>query len=149
MALLYGKYSVSLDPKGRMAIPTLHRNLFPEDQRDTIIITRGSSNYISGYYKSSWDEFIEKIMSFKTSFNNRQRLKRQFIGRCHFIKFDKLGRITLPADLIEYAKLEGSSEAFVIGCDDAIEIWNPKIYKTDSDESEEFVQGVLNEILMD
>ena len=149
MTGLFGKYTVSLDPKGRLAIPTKHRNLFPEDQQDYIIITRGSGSYISGYYQSSWDNFISKLKALELSYNNKRRLIRQFIGRSTVATFDKLGRITLPADLIEHAKLEGCPEVYVMGCEDMIEIWNPELYSGDTNENEDFVQDTLDEISID
>ncbi|MBN2413117.1 hypothetical protein JXQ31_15630 [candidate division KSB1 bacterium] len=138
-----------MDSTGRLAIPTKHRNLFPEDERDTITLTRGSGSFISGYYTSSWKEFKKKLKSVKLSYNNRLRITREFIGRSSVATFDKLGRITLPADLIEHAELEGCTEVFVIGCEDSIEIWNPALHKADHDDTEEIVQTVLDEISID
>ena len=149
MSDLFGKYTVSIDPTGRLAIPTKHRNLFPADERDTIIITRGSGSFISGYYNSSWQEFKQKLKSVKLSYNNRRRLTREFIGRSSVATFDKLGRITLPADLIEHAELEGCTEVFIIGCEDSIEIWNPALHKDDHNDTEEIVQQVLDDISID
>ncbi len=129
MAGLFGKHSVSLDPKGRLAIPTRHRNLFPEDQQDRIVITRGAGSFISGYYYTKWEEFIQKLMAVNLSYNDKLALKREFIGRSVVATFDKLGRITLPADLIQHATLAGCTEVYVMGCEDVIEIWNPRFMK--------------------
>ncbi len=149
MSDLFGKYKVSLDPTGRLAIPTKHRNLFPEDERDTITLTRGSGNFISGFYTSSWKEFKHKLKSVKLSYNNRRRITREFIGRSFVATFDKLGRITLPADLIAHAELEGCAEVFVIGCEDSIEIWNPALHEEDHNDTEVIVQQVLDDISID
>jgi len=149
MAGLFGKHTVSLDPKGRLAIPTRHRNLFPEDQQDKIVITRGVDSCITGYYYDKWEEFKEKISTVNRSYIDKMTMKREFIGRSVVSTFDKLGRITLPADLIRHAQLTDCSEVYVMGCEDVIEIWNPELYEAKRDEAEKIVQTVMSEISID
>ena len=149
MAGLFGKYTVSLDPKGRLAIPTRHRNLFPKDQQDKIVITRGVDSCITGYYYDKWEEFKEKISTVNRSYIDKMTMKREFIGRSVVSTFDKLGRITLPADLIRHAQLSDCSEVYVMGCEDVIEIWNPELYEAKRDEAEKIVQTVMSEISID
>ena len=148
MSGLQGKYTVSLDPKGRLAIPSRHRNVFPGDQHDKIIITRGVDACVTGYYQEKWEEFEQRIESMDRSYIEKVTMRREFIGRSVEAIFDKQGRVTIPADLVEFAKLKDCAEVFVMGCGGYIEIWNPEIYNSRHDQNEDIVQRVMGEINM-
>ena len=149
MSGLYGKYIVSLDPKGRLAIPAKHRNAFPEKQRDKITLTRGIDSCITGYYFEKWQNFKQKIDNMQLNYKEKITLRREFVGRAVEAVFDKQGRVTIPSDLLKLAHLENCSEALIMGCDGYIEIWNPQDYEDSCRDSEEIVQKVMSENYFD
>ncbi len=148
MAGLIGKYSVSLDPKGRLAIPSRHRSAFPESQQDKIVVTRGLHNCVTGYYQERWDELIENIESADRTYAEKLAMRRAFVGSSVETAFDKQGRITLPSHLIEFAGMQDCSEVIVMGCTNYLEIWNPKVFEEYEEQNEQLLHKVLNEINM-
>ena len=141
MADLNGQYTVTFDPKsGRLAIPARHRKGMPEDQRSELYVTRGFEQCVTAYYKDSWAEFKDKITDRKLKKIQLNALKRQFIGRMNQVAFDKQGRISLNSDLIDYAGLQQESEVIIVGCEDYLEIWSPKLYQKYAEESEDEIQ---------
>ena len=145
MTGLQGTYTVSMDSNGRLAIPAKIRNAFPEGQQDKIFITRGLDSCVTGYYQDKWDVFTRNIEEANISYREKTAMKRWFIAWSFEAYFDKQGRITIPARLLEYAKLEKSTEVYVMGCDGFLEIWNPDRFDAEDKENEGLVQGVMSQ----
>lgn len=145
MARLLSKYTKTLDPKGRLAIPAKHRNAFPEDQRDTVFLTRGFEKCIKVYYAEEWDKFENWVTSQDVSEMERNILVREFLGRSAEVSFDSQGRIVIPPDLLEWANLVGQKEAYVIGMYNNLEIWNVHEYTETQRSVEDIVTRILSE----
>ena len=143
---LSGRNNVSLDKKGRLAIPARLRAAFPEDQQTVIILTRGFDPCITGYYDKSWRAFQEIFYDNELSQEEMDIIEREFIGRKLEASFDKQGRITLPPDLIRFAQLENAGDATVIGVRNRIEIWNHALYDDIRAEKESVIQGLRQKL---
>jgi MraZ protein len=146
MTELSGRYTVTLDPKGRLAIPARFRLSFPEDQQNDIILTRGFDPCITGYYRDSWKEFQEIFHDNQLSQEEMDIIEREFVGRKLETTFDKQGRITLPPHLVEFAQLDGLSEVTTIGVRNRIEIWNPKVYGEIRAQKEKVIQDLRQKL---
>lgn len=146
MSQINGRNTVSLDPKGRLAIPTRFRMAFPENQRDDIILTRGFDPCVTGYYKDSWELFQRLFYKNELSQEEMDLFEREFIGRRLDATFDKQGRITVPPHLIKYAQLENVNEVTVIGIRNRIEIWNPDVYDDIKSEKESVIQNLRQKL---
>jgi MraZ protein len=148
MSELSGRNNVSLDPKGRIAIPARFRMAFPEEQQNDIVLTRGFDPCITGYSQDSWNEFQKIFYDHDLSQEEMDLIEREFVGRKLEATFDKQGRVTLPPHLLQYARLDGLSEVTVIGIRNRIEIWNPKVYDEIRTEKEQVIQGLRQKIRM-
>ncbi len=146
MTELSGRNTVSLDPKGRLAIPTRFRMAFPEEQQNEIILTRGFDPCITGYYRDSWQDFQEIFKDNELSQEEMDIIEREFVGRKLDATFDKQGRVTLPPHLIEFAQLENLNEVTVIGVRNRIEIWNTDLYDEIRAEKEKVIQGLRQKL---
>ena len=146
MTELSGRYTVTLDPKGRLAIPAKFRLSFPEDQQNDIVLTRGFDPCITGYYRDSWQDFQKIFNDNQLSQEEMDIIEREFVGRKLEATFDKQGRVTLPVHLIEFAQLENLTEVTVIGVRNRIEIWNPKIYDQIRAEKERVIQELRQKL---
>ncbi len=146
MTELSGRNTVSLDPKGRLAIPTRFRMAFPEDQQNEIILTRGFDPCITGYYRDSWKDFQEIFKDNELSQEEMDIIEREFVGRKLEATFDKQGRVTLPPHLLEFAQLENLNEVTVIGVRNRIEIWNTELYDEIRAEKEKVIQGLRQKL---
>jgi len=143
---LSGRNSVSLDPKGRLAIPARMRTAFPEDQQTHIILTRGFDPCITGYYQTSWKAFQTIFYENELSQEEMDIIEREFIGRQLEASFDKQGRITLSPDLIRFAQLQDAKEATIIGVRNRIEIWNKDVYDDIRVQKEPVIQSLRQKL---
>ncbi len=146
MSELSGRNTVSLDPKGRLAIPSRFRMAFPEDQQNDIILTRGFDPCVTGFYRDSWKAFQELFYDNELSQEEMDIIEREFVGRKIEATFDKQGRVTLPPHLIKFAQLENLNEVTVIGIRNRIEIWNPELYDEIRAEKESVIQDLRGKL---
>ena len=56
-----GRYSNSVDPKGRIALPAKMRKLLPLKDESHIVLTRGVVKCISGYSMEEWNNLLIDI----------------------------------------------------------------------------------------
>ncbi|MBN1897909.1 MAG: division/cell wall cluster transcriptional repressor MraZ [Spirochaetes bacterium] len=140
----------TLDEKGRLAIPNKLRNLIEKTgDAEVLIVTQGFEGCLLAYPASSWRDIEKKAEEFnKLSLTNRtaRYFIRFFIEPAADCTLDKLGRIMLPQNLREYAKIK--KEVVVSGSVDKIEIWAreewEKFNKTLLQKENEFVEELKN-----
>lgn len=61
--------------------------------------------------------------------DKRGSLKRQIGSQSAQVTLDSAGRITIPQDLAESAKIDAEDEVVLVGLLDKFEIWNPKTHE--------------------
>ncbi len=119
-----GSYFHSIDEKGRVGIPKQFREILPEyGEPDILIVTLGYEGCLAAYPTNIWKEIVEnKIHKLSKTDKFAQRFRRFFIAQKATCKIDKLGRISLPLNLREYAGIK--KDVVVSGVGDEIEIWS-------------------------
>ena len=126
--MLRGASTLSLDSKGRMAVPTRHREKLLECCGGQMVVTvSGDRDRCLWMFPfDDWEEAERKIVSLP-SFNPAHKyLKRMVIGHAREVEIDRSGRVLLPGLLREYAVLD--KEVFLVGQGNKFEIWNEKLW---------------------
>lgn len=119
MSMLTGTYEHSLDPKGRLIIPSKLR----EELGENYIITRNVDKCLAIYPEAEWKRFKEKLDTLpKISSEAARRLRRFYFGNSMTMESDKQGRVLIPQPLREYAGLD--RDVVLVGVDDHLEIWD-------------------------
>jgi MraZ protein len=114
-----GTYTPKLDEKGRFIIPAKFREVFDNDGVCTI--THGLDGCLWLYSKPVWTEVLGNLSRLSDIREGERKLKRFFIGGAKDCELDKQGRILIPPDLREFAKIDG--EIRLVGIGNKIEIW--------------------------
>lgn len=128
--LLTGEYSVSLDEKGRLLIPS---RLKGQLDVTTVFVTKSSDS--RRCLQILKPESFEKLVSTLTddpakAFDDAcQLLQMHVIAPAQEVQFDKAGRIIIPMNLRTFASLDLKSEVMVVGMVNRIEIWNKTAYE--------------------
>lgn len=132
----WGSFKSTLDNKGRINFPAKFRKNLREEDEDTLILIRGTEKCLGVYPRSSWQETVEEIKRKVGTGREFGVVSRRLMYQASEQTIDKQGRLNLPANLIEYAGLEG--EVLVVGYEQKIEIWNRDRYRdyVESTESE-------------
>lgn len=122
-----GANKVTLDSKGRLAMPTRHRELIAERSGGRLIATvHRTDKCLLIYLLPEWEEVERKIKQLPSMHPATQRLKRLMIGHASDLELDAHGRLLLPPKLREYAGL--SRQAVLIGQINSLELWDEALW---------------------
>lgn len=114
---------ISLDTKGRLAMPTRYRDALQINCHGALIATIDPEvSCLLIYPLPEW-EIIEQKIQALSSFNKvTRRLQRLLIGHATELTLDAQGRFLLPQSLREYAKL--NKNAVLVGQGKKFELWD-------------------------
>ena len=91
-----GASKVTLDAKGRMAIPTRYREHITERCNGHLVVTVERDHCLLIYPLPDWED-IERKLNRLPSLNKRaQRLRRLMVGHACDVELDSHGRVLLP-----------------------------------------------------
>ncbi len=113
---------LSLDAKGRLAMPTRYRESLAERSGGRLIITVDPDHCLLIYPESDWQE-IERKLNRLPSFNKAaRRMQRLLVGHATECELDGNGRILIPPPLRTFAELD--RRAVLIGQGQRFELWD-------------------------
>ena len=113
-----GQYSHSMDPKNRLFIPPKFR-----EKNKTLIITKGLEESLYLYSHEEWKKVLRKLEDLSVPNKMQQRaFKRVLLSGAHELILDKHGRVLIPQNLCDYAKID--TDVMIIGVGNRVELWN-------------------------
>jgi MraZ protein len=120
-----GSYPLRLDEKGRLALPVRFR----EQVADGMVIKKGQERCIYGLTMGRVAEQSQAAASMAPADTAEARMRaRMSFGSMVEVEPDKTGRITIPANLRQYAGLD--RDVVVVGVDTRFEIWDAATWDT-------------------
>lgn len=136
--MFVGEYSHSLDTKGRLIIPAKFR----ESLGDLFMVTKGLDGCLFIYDMEEWKKLEAKLQALPLTNANARKFARFMLGGAIECEVDKQGRILIPANLREFAKL--SKDVTLVGVGGRIEIWDKEIWMQSSayDDMEEIAENM-------
>lgn len=136
--MLMGEFQHNIDKKGRVFIPTKLR----ADIGDTFVVSRAldATPALFIYPVDEWKKLTDKIS--ELPFAKVAKFQRVFLSKAMEMSCDSQGRICIPQNQREYAKLDEANEATIIGANNHIEIWNSSVWvdETESVSRDEMMQ---------
>lgn len=116
-----GSQEVTVDDKGRLAIPARFRQSFVTEHDGKVFITRSYFPCIEIYAEQDFRTVVQQIEQMEDR-RKADLAMRAFIGSAVETEIDKQGRVLLPALLRKLARLE--TNAVIVGQNRRIEIWS-------------------------
>lgn len=116
--MFIGEYQNSIDAKGRIIVPSKFR----EQLGNKFILTKGLDSCLFIYTVEEWAKFEEKLAALPTANKDARAFVRYFFSSAVECEVDKQGRLTIPQNLREHAKID--KELVTIGVSRKIEIWS-------------------------
>lgn len=107
-----------MDAKGRVIIPSKFR----EGLGESFILTKGLDNCLFAYSSKEWAELEAKLRSLPFTDKDVRAFVRFFFAGATECELDKQGRILIPNNLRQHAKLE--KDVYIIGVSTRVEIWD-------------------------
>ncbi len=119
-ALFTGASALSLDAKGRLAVPTRHREALQAACAGSLMLTRNHEGGLMMFPLPTWEKFSAKLMHVPM---NQQWMKRLYIGHAQPVEMDGAGRVLIAPELREAADI--GAEVKLLGMVDFFELWEP------------------------
>ena len=124
--MFMGEYRHTVDPKGRLIIPSKFRELLGAE----FVVTRGLDGCLFVYPMDSWEAYVEELKKLPLTDKNARLFTRFIIAGATTCELDKQGRILVPATLREFAGLE--KDVVLTGNINRIEIWSKEKWNENS-----------------
>lgn len=115
-----GSHQLTVDDKGRLAIPARVRQQLTEQHGPQIFLTRGPDPSIEIYPAATFQALAEQIQNLQDR-TKAELLKKIFIGHATDTEIDKQGRVLLPAVLREHARIK--TDVRLVGQITRIDVW--------------------------
>lgn len=116
--MLMGEFMHTLDPKGRVFLPAKWR----EELADEVVVTKGHEKCLYVMTKERFGARRAQLDELSSNRKVNRDHNRIFFSSGSEEPVDKSGRMSIPANLRQYAGLE--KEVVVIGVSDRAEIWD-------------------------
>ena len=127
-----GATKVTLDAKGRLAIPTRYRERIIARCDGQLVATVDKDYCLLIYPFPDWEEIERKLMRLPSLNKKARRLQRLMGGHGTEVDLDGHGRILLSRELREFAGLE--QQAMLIGQGNKFELWDEERWNRKRDE---------------
>jgi MraZ protein len=139
--MLLGAHDHTLDDKNRLTLPAKFRQDFAEG----VVVTRGLDGCLYAFRRPDWDRLVESRLSTLDPLSPEgRRLQRHFFSGAAESELDKQGRVMIPTQLIEHAKL--GKEVVVAGVNDRLEIWDRAAWRKELAEVEGSAEDVAERL---
>jgi MraZ protein len=117
-----GATKITLDDKGRMVMPNRYREQIAEIAQGKLVVTIDKDQCLLIYPLPEWEEIERKLMSLPSLNATARRLQRLMVGHATDLPLDGHGRVLLPPELREFAKL--GRHGMLIGQGNRFELWD-------------------------
>ena len=140
--LFSGTTVLSLDPKGRIALPTKYRQIIKDECDGECYIAKSLfDNCLWLYPKSQWDSVVSSITKINTlSQNTLRAIQRTLLGSAVYCKLDAQGRILIPQELRDICYFD--KKAILIGINNKFEIWSDSALQTQRETDADLLKNI-------
>jgi MraZ protein len=114
-----GSSALTLDAKGRINVPTRHRDALIEQAKGCLTLTRHPDGCLLVYPRPEWEVKREHIAAFPMSARALQRL---LLGNAQDVEIDSSGRILVAPELRAAAGF--TRDVMLLGMGAHFELWD-------------------------
>ena len=122
--MFQGAASLNLDGKGRLSIPTRHRDALNLQALGQLTFTKHPHGCLMLFPRTEWLLFRERIGQLPMS---AQWWKRIFLGNAMDVEMDGTGRVLVAPELRQAVGL--SREVILLGMGNHFELWDRATYE--------------------
>ena len=144
--MFQGETAITIDDKGRLAIPTAYRDPVARASGNRLVVTYNpfESGSLYLYPQPVWERVRDQVNALPRTRSVSRNLQLKLVGAATFVEPDGSGRISLPASHRNAVGIE--KRAVLLGMGDKFELWSEQAHHaqirqtlTDADLGDELV----------
>ena len=117
--MFQGSSALKLDAKGRMTVPSRHRDALNEQCQGNLTLTRHPDGCLLLFPRPVWEAHRERLAALPISARAWTRI---FLGNACDVEMDGTGRILISPELRKVAGLD--KEVMLLGMGNHLEVWD-------------------------
>jgi MraZ protein len=123
-----GETAITIDDKGRLAIPTSYRDLVASECGNRLVITYNpfESGSLYLYPQPVWERVRDQVNALPRTKSVSRTLQLKLVGAATFVEPDGSGRIGIPASHRNAVGIE--KKAVLLGMGDKFELWSEQAH---------------------
>jgi len=118
-----GASALTLDGKGRIALPARHRDVLQITSAGQLTLTKHPEGCLLVFPRPAWETFRDRVAALPMSASG---WKRVFLGNAMDVQMDASSRILISPELRAAAGL--SRELMLLGMGSHFELWDAALY---------------------
>ena len=120
--MFQGATALSLDVKGRLAIPARHREALLAASAGQLVLTAHPHRCLLLYPAAAWEPIRDKVLAASSLNLQSAAIKRLLVGNARDEGLDSVGRLLVAPELRQFAQLE--KQVWLVGQGSHFEIWS-------------------------
>lgn len=121
--IFQGASALSLDAKGRLAVPARHRDALAALCSGQLTLTKHPEGCLMVFPRPAWETFRDKVAALPMSASGWKRI---FLGNAMDVEVDGSGRVLVSPELRAAAGL--SKDVMLLGMGSHFELWDAERY---------------------
>ncbi len=117
-----GATSLNLDAKGRLGVPSKHRDALLSQCAGHLVLTAHPHRCLLLYPQPAWEPIQAKIMGLSSFDPQSSKMQRLLVGYAEDVELDSAGRLLVSSVLREFAGLE--KQVMLVGQGSHFELWS-------------------------
>ncbi|MGY8903748.1 MAG: division/cell wall cluster transcriptional repressor MraZ [Burkholderiales bacterium] len=139
--MFQGASSLSLDVKGRLSVPTRHRDALGINEPIQLTVTKHPHGCLMVFPRIEWEKFRDRIAALPM---DAQWWKRIFLGNAMDVDMDSTGRVLVSPELRAGAGI--TRDVILLGMGSYLELWDKASYEAHEAKA---MQGVMPDVFKD
>jgi len=120
-----GASALTLDGKGRVAVPARHRDVLLSTAAGQLTLTKHPQGCLMVFPRPAWEAFRDRVAALPMSASG---WKRVFLGNASDVEIDSASRVLVSPELRASAKL--TRDVMLLGMGSHFELWDAAEYAT-------------------
>ena len=127
--MFQGETAITIDDKGRMAIPTAYRDLIARESGNRLVVAYNifDAGCLWIFQFAKWEALREQLNAKGMKTAQARTLRRKLVNAAAIVEPDASGRISIPASLRTTTGIE--RKAVLLGNGDSFELWSEQAYQ--------------------
>ena len=124
--MFQGETAITVDDKGRLAIPAAHRDAVSACGNRLVITYSPFDECLYLYPQDVWEKVRDQVNALSGAKESHRVYKRKLVGSAAPVELDANGRISIPSSHRSAVGIE--KKAVLLGIGDKFELWSEQAH---------------------